>query len=93
MRQNILVGFISGDERLVGRLVALSRNGLIMRCNERMKPGTVGRLGIALGPEIFRTAAVVRRRIAGVGLHFRFIRMSSYDRLLLRHLLHQIGRN
>ncbi len=92
MRWNIPVGFISGERRFVGCLVALTRNGLIMRCTEDLRPGTIGRLGIALGPEIFRAVAVVRRRIPGVGLHFKFTRMSSYDRMLLRHLLHQIGR-
>jgi len=40
-----------------------------------------------MGFEIIRTAVVVRRRIPGVGLHFRFIRMSFSDRQLLRRLM------
>jgi hypothetical protein len=44
-----------------------------------------------MGTEIFRVVAVVRRRIARVGLHFKFLRMSSYDRTLLRRLLQQTG--
>jgi hypothetical protein len=93
MRRKIMVGFVSGETRFVGYLVALSRNGLIMRCAENSEPGTIGRLGIVMGTEIFRVVAVVRRRIARVGLHFKFLRMSSRDRTLLRRLLQQTGRD
>ena len=87
MRHHFLVGFISGEARFVGPLVALRKDGLIMECQELLVPGTIGRLGIPVGADLFRAVAMVRCRIAHLGLHFRFIRMSSYDRMLLRRLI------
>jgi hypothetical protein len=35
----------------------------------------------------------VRRRIARLGLHFKFVKMTSVDRDKLRQLLHQLARS
>jgi hypothetical protein len=51
-----------------------------------MQPGTVLRVGIEVGHEIFRAAAVVRHSEAGEGFAVEFIQMTSNDRALLRRL-------
>ena len=93
VQQRILIGFVGGGIRLAGTLVALTRTGTVVRCSEDLEPGTTGRLGITDGHEIVRIGAVVRRRIPRLGLHFKFVKMTSVDRDKLRQLLHQLARS
>jgi len=65
----------------------------VVRCSEDLEPGTTGRLGITDGHEIVRIGAVVRRRIPRLGLHLKFVKMSSIDPDKLRQLLHQLARS
>jgi DNA-binding response OmpR family regulator len=85
--RRIPAGFIGGGLALTGNVVAISRTGIVIRCSEDIPPGTIGRLGISLGQDVIRIGAEMQRRIPRVGLHFRFVRMSSHDRQLLGSLL------
>ncbi len=85
------MGFVGNGRRFTGDLVAFSKSGIVMRCSEDLPPGTVGRLGISAGHEIVRVLVTVRRRIPRVGLHFKFVKMTSRDRQLLRSLLRGVA--
>ncbi len=85
--QSIPVGILGGDTYFTAQLVDISRTGLLVRCAEDLPVGTVGRIGIPLGAETLRIVAVVRRRIAGIGLAFQFVQMSHRNRALLHRLL------
>ena len=80
------VGFVGASHRLTGDLVTLSPYGLFVRTKREVQAGTVLRVGIAVGHETFRAAAVVRHSEAGEGFAVEFIQMSSNDRALLRRL-------
>ena len=86
MQQRTLAGFIGSGARLAGELVALSKKGAVICCSENAEPGTMGHLGIPIGHEMFRAVAMVRRRVPRVGIHFKFVKMSTRN----RHLLHRL---
>lgn len=52
----------------------------------------MGRLGIEIAPETFRTVAVVKRYASGVGIALQFTQMSPHDRELLHRLLLRVGK-
>ncbi len=64
----------------------------MIRYSEDITPATIGRLGVSLGQDVIRIVAEVRHRVRRVGLHFRFVRISSYDRQLLGSLLLRMSR-
>ena len=80
------VGFVGSGHSLTGDLVTLSPYGMFVRTKREVKAGTALRVGIAVGHETFRAAAVVRHAEAGQGFAVEFIQMSSNDRALLRRL-------
>jgi hypothetical protein len=49
--------------------------------------GASGRLGIQVGYETMRVAAIARRVVPGVGIAFEFSHMYPHDRELLRRLI------
>ena len=49
------------DKRVRVRLVDISAGGALLACDERVAPGTVGRLRVALGSEPFEAAVEIRR--------------------------------
>ena len=49
------------DKRIRVRLVDISGGGALLACDERVPPGTVGRLRVALGSEPFEASVEVRR--------------------------------
>ena len=80
------VGFVGASHRLTGDLETLSPYGMFVRTKREVQAGTVLRVGIAVGHETFRAAAVVRHSEAGEGFAVEFIQMSANDRALLRRL-------
>ena len=89
--RQILVGFLGPRVHLTGDLVDLSETGVLVRCSEDLEPETIGRLGIDIGNEILRSVAVVRRKVAGVGIAFQISQMTPRDRDLLHRLLFRLG--
>jgi hypothetical protein len=85
------VGLIGASQRLTGDLETLSPYGMFVRTAHEVPPGTALRVGIAVGHETFRAAAVVRHSEAGTGFAVEFIQMSSNDRALLRRLYLQFS--
>jgi hypothetical protein len=83
----VYVGILGVGLRLTGRLVDLSMTGVLMRTSETLEAGTSVRLGVELGVDTFRTVAVVRRTVPGVGIAFEFAQMGQRDRQLLGRLL------
>lgn len=65
----------------------ISRTGLLLRCNEDIELGTIGRMAIPVGYETARVVTMATRRLPGVGIAFEFRHMSPRDRELLRRLL------
>ncbi len=82
----IPVGFLGAGHSLTGNLVTLSPYGLFARTKCDVQPGTLLRVGIEVGHEIFRALAAVKHSEAGKGFAVEFIQMSSNDRALLRRL-------
>ncbi len=77
------VGFVGTDERFTAPLADFSPFGLSVKTTRKVKIGTVFRLGIKLGTEYFRAAAVVRSQFPD-GFAVEFLSMSLVDRELLR---------
>jgi hypothetical protein len=71
---------------MTGDLETLSPYGMFVRTQREVQPGTVLRVGIAVGHETFRAAAAVRHSQPGEGFAVEFIQMSASDRALLRRL-------
>lgn len=65
----------------------ISTTGILLRCEEDIELGTVGRMAIPVGYETSRVVVVAKRRLPGVGVAFEFSHMSPHDRELLRRLL------
>ncbi len=84
--RRIPVGFQGGDVSFTADLVDISRSGLLVRCSYHLPAGTIGRVGISLGVEMFRSVVTVRRRVEPIGLAFEFTQMTQRD----RHLLHRV---
>lgn len=83
----IPVGFIGAGTRFTADLIDISTTGCLLRCPEDVEPGAVGRLGIQVGYETMRVAAVAKRSVPGVGMGFEFSHMYPRDRELLRRLI------
>jgi len=76
------VGFVGTDERFAAPLADFSPFGLSVRTTRKVKIGTVFRLGIKIGTEYFRAAAVVRSQFPD-GFAVEFLSMNNADRELL----------
>ena len=76
------MGFVGTDERFAAPLADFSPFGLSVRTTRKVKIGTVFRLGIKIGTEYFRAAAVVRSQFPD-GFAVEFLSMNNADRELL----------
>ena len=83
----IPVGFLGSRFRFTGELVDISTTGILVRCDEELELGSVGRMAIPVGYETCRVVALAKRRISGVGIAFEFSHMAPHDRELLRRLM------
>jgi hypothetical protein len=92
-RCRVTAGFLGLNVHLTGDVVDLSESGVLVRCSQSFELETVGRLGIERGADTFRTVAVARRRVPGVGVAFRFTQMSPRDRERLHRLLFDLGKD
>ena len=88
----IPIAFLGGGMRFTGDLIDISTNGLLVRCDQDIELGTIGRMAIPVGYETSRVVAVATRRIPGVGIGFEFSHMTPRDRELLRRLLLRLAR-
>jgi hypothetical protein len=77
------VGFVGTDERFTAPLVDFSPFGFSVKTTRKVKVGSVFRLGIQIGADYFRAAAVVRSQLPE-GFAVEFLSMSLVDRELLR---------
>jgi hypothetical protein len=77
---------------VTGDLVDLSESGALVRCSENLPLETMGRFGIEIAPETFRTIALVKRHVPDVGIAFHFTQMTPHDRQLLHRLLLRVGK-
>jgi hypothetical protein len=82
----VLVGFVGAGTRFTADLLDLSTVGLSVESSRALDPGTVVRLGIKVGYEIFRAGAIVRSRQQDKGFAVEFLQMTPQDRALLRRL-------
>jgi hypothetical protein len=85
------VGFQGSGVRFTGDLVDLSTTGLLLRTDQDIELGAIGRMAITIGHETCRVIGVAKRRIPGVGIAFEFSHMSPRDRELLRMLMLRIA--
>lgn len=84
----IPVGFIGAGTRFTADLIDVSTSGCLLRCPEdQVEMGASGRLGIQVGYEIMRVAALAKRVVPGLGIGFEFTHMYPHDRELLRRLI------
>jgi hypothetical protein len=88
----ILIAFLGSGTRITGDLIDISANGLLLRCDQDIELGTVGRVAIPVGYETSRVVVVATRRIPGVGIGFEFSHMTPHDRELLHRLLLRLAR-
>jgi len=91
--RRIAVGFIAPNLRLAGYVENLSSRGMLLRCGEEVAPGTIGRMGVAVGHETIRIVAQVKNQVPGIGLAFDFLSMGPHDRELLHRLLLRLEKN
>jgi hypothetical protein len=61
--------------------------GVMMQTSAKLDADAHVRLGIEMGVDTFRTVAVVRRTVPGVGIAFEFAQMTQRDRQLLGRLI------
>ncbi len=90
--RKITVSFMGTGVHVTGDLVDLSESGVLIRCSENLPLETMGRIGIEIAPETFRTIAVLKRHVPGVGIAFQFTQMTPHDRQLLQRLLQRVGK-
>jgi hypothetical protein len=92
-KRRIAVGFLGPDIHITGEMVDLSESGVLVHTSQTLAPQTMGRLGMDMGPETFRTIASVRRNVPGVGVAFQFIHMTPHNRDLLHRLLLRLDKH
>ena len=86
------VGFLGAGTQFTGELVNVSISGLLVRCENTLPVGTMGRLGIEMEYGMIRTVVVIRRIVERVGLAFEFSQMTPRDRQTLQRLLLRLER-
>lgn len=77
------VGFVGINEKFTAPLLDFSPFGLSVKTSREVANGAVFRLGIRVGADYFRAAAIVRAKIPG-GFAVEFISMSTIDRDVMR---------
>jgi len=79
------VGFISSDVKFTAPLLDFSPFGLSVKSPREFPIGTIFRLGIQVGADYFRAAAIVRAK-APEGFAVEFLAMTPVDREMMRRL-------
>jgi len=87
---SIGVAILAPGVRATGKIEDISMTGVLMKCRTEVKAGTPVRLGIEMGQETIRLAAVAKRSVPGVGTAFHFSHMGQRDRSLLRALIFKL---
>jgi hypothetical protein len=79
------VGFVGDDQKFTAPLLDFSPFGLSVKTACEVKNGTIFRLGVRVGADYFRAAAVTRRQFPG-GFAVEFLSMRATDREMIRRL-------
>jgi hypothetical protein len=79
------VGFVGTEQKFTAPLLDLSPFGLSVKTSREVKVGTVFRLGMQVGPDFFRAAAITRVKFPG-GFAVEFLSMSPIDRDIMNRL-------
>jgi hypothetical protein len=79
------VGFVGTDGKFTAPLSEFSPFGLAVKTSHEVTPGKILKLGIQVGADYFRAAAIVRAVFSG-GFGVEFLSMSPMDRELMRRL-------
>jgi hypothetical protein len=79
------VGFIGTDVKFTAPLIEFSPFGLSVKTSREVAIGTIFRLGIKVGADYFRAAAIVRAKIPG-GFGVEFLSMTVVDQEMMRRL-------
>ena len=77
------VGFVGTDDKFTAPLVDFSPFGLSVKSSREVKTGAIYKLGVRVGGDCFRAAAIVRALIPG-GFAVEFLSMNPIDRELMR---------
>jgi hypothetical protein len=73
------------DVKFTAPLLEFSPFGLSVKTSRQVSTGTIFRLGVQVGAEYFRAAAIVRANIPG-GFAVEFLSMTPVDREMMRRL-------
>ena len=79
------VGCIGTDVKFTAPLIEFSPFGLSVKTSREVAIGTIFRLGIKVGADYFRAAAIVRAKIPG-GFGVEFLSMTVVDQEMMRRL-------
>jgi PilZ domain len=79
------VGFVGPDQKFTSPLLDFSPFGLSVETAREVKKGAIFRLGIQVGTDYFRAAAISHAQIPD-RLAVEFLAMSPIDREMVRHL-------
>lgn len=79
------VSFVGADVKFTAPLLDFSPFGLSVKTSREITAGTIFRLGIQIGADYFRAAAIVRAKIPD-GLAVEFLSMTAMDREMMRRL-------
>jgi hypothetical protein len=79
------VSFVGPNVKFTAPLLDFSPFGLSVKTSREVTLGTIFRLGIQVGADYFRAAAVVRATIPG-GFAVEFLSMTPIDREMMRRV-------
>ena len=79
------VGFVGTKAKFTAPLLEFSPFGLSVRTSQEVEIGAIFRMGIKVGGDYFRAAAVVRAKFAE-GFAVEFLSMTALDRQMMRRL-------
>jgi hypothetical protein len=79
------VGFVGVDQKFTAPLLEFSPFGLSVKTTREVKIGTIFRLGVKVGADYFRAAAITRSQFPG-GFAVEFLSMGASDREMMRRL-------
>ncbi len=91
--RKVTVSFMGPGVHFTGELADLSESGILIRCSKKLPLDTMGRLAIDMLPETFRTVAVLKRHVPGVGVALQFTQMTPQDRERLHRLILRLGKD
>jgi hypothetical protein len=79
------VGFVGTELKFTAPLLEFSPFGLSVKTSRLVPIGTIFRLGVKVGADYFRAAAIVRV-ILDCGFAVEFLSMTAIDREMMRRL-------